>query len=78
MLVGHRQTDRDLTIVLLAKLAAILPGYADRVPALLGEAGVVDDQGADPTAALDDRQDTSADRRQHRRVGPVGLGQEMV
>jgi hypothetical protein len=30
-----RQRDRDLTIVLLAKLAAILPGDADRMNALL-------------------------------------------
>ena len=34
MLVGYRQRDRDLTIVLLAKLAAILPGDTDRMAAL--------------------------------------------
>ena len=30
MLVGYRQRDCDLTIVLLAKLAAILPGDAEQ------------------------------------------------
>jgi hypothetical protein len=43
--IGNRQRHRDLTIVLLAKLAAILPRHPDRVPPLLGKAGVVDNAG---------------------------------
>ena len=51
--VGYRQRDRDLTIVLLAKLTAILPGDANRMNALLGKSRVVDDPGAYPAALLD-------------------------
>ena len=35
MMAHHRQRDRDLAIILFAELAAILPGYADRMPAFL-------------------------------------------
>ena len=38
-----RQADRNLAIVLLAQLTAILLCHADRVAALLGKSGVVDD-----------------------------------
>jgi hypothetical protein len=67
---GHRKADRDLAIVLLAALAAILPRYADRVLALLGIAGVVDDQRLDRFLAGDDRQHLRAHFSQYCRVGP--------
>jgi hypothetical protein len=40
MVVGDRQADGDLAVLLLAELAAILPRDADGVLALLGKAGV--------------------------------------
>ncbi len=49
--VGQRQRHRHLAIVLLAELAAILPRHADRVPPLLGKAGIVDDPRLDRPAA---------------------------
>ncbi len=52
-MIGDRQRHRDLAIVLLAELAAILPRHADRMPALLGKAGVVDDPGLDRPVPLD-------------------------
>ena len=56
MVIGHRQAHRDLAVVLLAELAAILAGHADRMLALLGKAGVVDDPGADRSLLLERRQ----------------------
>jgi hypothetical protein len=38
-------------MVLLAQLAAVLPRDADRVLALLGEPGVIDDRGLDRASA---------------------------
>src|SRR6185436_13827364 len=48
--------DRNLAIVLLAELAAILTRHPDRVTALLRKSGVVDDPGFNRAAAFDDRQ----------------------
>jgi len=48
MFVGNRQRYRDLAVVLLAELAAILPRNADRMPSLLGQAGIVDDPSQPP------------------------------
>ncbi len=62
-MVGQRQRHRDLTIILLAELAAILPGHPDRVLPLLGKAGVVDDPGLDRPVSLDRRQHRLADPR---------------
>src|SRR5271169_6170217 len=42
-LIGYRQRHRNLTIVLLAELPAILPGDANGMNALLRESRVVDD-----------------------------------
>jgi hypothetical protein len=72
--VRRRQADRDPTIVLVAELPTILPHHADRVLALLGSAGVVDDQGPDRAALFDEGQDTGTHRREHRLIGPIGLG----
>ena len=42
-MIGNRQRHRHLAIGLLAELTAILVVHADRMLALLGERGVVDD-----------------------------------
>jgi len=43
VIVRSRQADRDLAVILLAKLPAILPRDANRVAAFLRHAGIVDD-----------------------------------
>src|SRR6476661_8420801 len=43
IVIGDRQRHRDLTIVLLAKLATILSSHPDRMLPFLGKARVVDD-----------------------------------
>ena len=78
VIVGDRQADRDLAVVLLAELATVLPRHADRMRALLGNAGVVDDQRADRAVPLDDRQHAGAHRGEHRVIRPVGLGYEVM
>src|ERR1051325_11934651 len=76
-MIGHRQADRDLTIVPLAELTAILTGHPDRVTALLRKAGVVDDPGFDHAAAFDERQDQLLDPAQDPLVRPWRVGDEM-
>ena len=78
MLVGGRQRDRDLTIVLLAKLTAILPGDPHRMNALLGESRVVDNPGAYLAALLDGRKDKGSNPPQQILLRPVGVGDKMV
>ena len=77
MVIGNRQRHHDLTIVLLAKLAAILSRYPDRVPPLLGKAGVVDDPGFNRTVTLDLRQHHLAHLGQHPLVRPSRVADEM-
>jgi hypothetical protein len=77
-LVGDRQRDRDLTIVLLAKLAAILPGDADRMNSLLGESRVVDNPGAYPAALLDGGKNKGSNPSQEILLRSVGVGDKMV
>jgi hypothetical protein len=78
VVVGHRQAHRDLAIVLLAELAAVLARHADGVLALLREAGVVDDPVPHRPVPLEGGQDPAAHRGQHRRVIPLGLGHDMM
>src|SRR5262249_28645498 len=52
IVIGDRQRHRDLTIVLLAKLAAILSSHPDRMPPFLGKARVVDDPRFDRPVPL--------------------------
>ena len=73
MVVGHREADRHLTLVLLAQLAAILPRYPHRVFALLGETGVVDNPVAHRPMPLERRQHLRAHSGQHRCIVPVRL-----
>src|SRR3954463_4856139 len=51
--IGERERHRHLALVLFAELAAALTRDPDRVPALLGKAGIVDDPGLDGPGALD-------------------------
>ncbi len=66
-----------MAIILLAELAAILPRHADRVLALLGKAGVVDDPRLDRSMALDLRQNQLADLAQDLLVRPAPFADEV-
>src|SRR3954470_17421800 len=68
---------RELAVVLLAELAAILARHPDRVPALLGEAGIVDDPGLDGPSTLEGGQDQVAHLGEHGRIRPRRLTNEM-
>ena len=78
MIGRHRQAHRDLAVVLFAELAAILPRHADRMPALLGEAGVVDDPGPDWPLPLKTRQHLRLHHRQHGVIRPIRLRHEVM
>jgi hypothetical protein len=54
-MIGQRQADRDLAVVLLAELTAILTRHPDRVTAFLWKASVVNDPGFDRAAAFEER-----------------------
>src|SRR5260370_17313720 len=73
----HRQADRDLAIVLFAQLTAILPCHADRVAALLGKPGVVDDPRLDRLVTGDRWQDTFPHTAQHPFIGPPRPGHKV-
>ena len=75
--VGNRQGDRHLAIVLLAELAAILPRYPDRMPALLRKPGVVDDPRLDRPVAFKCRQHQFAHPGQNPLVRPRRVADEM-
>ena len=77
MSIGQRQRHCDLAIVLLAELAAILPGHAHRMRALLGKARVIDDPGLDRPMSLDRRQNHLANFCQHPLVRPAPLADKM-
>jgi hypothetical protein len=65
---GHRQTHRRLAVVLLAQLGTILPGYTDRVAALLRKASVIDDPGPDRFVSADRSQHTLTYAAQYRLI----------
>src|SRR4051812_46111614 len=69
--------DRNLAVVLLAQLAAVLTRHPDRVSALLRKAGVVDDPGFDRAAAFDERQDQLLYPAENPLVRPRRVGDEM-
>jgi hypothetical protein len=60
MMICKRKGYGDLTIVLLAQLAAILPSNADRMPSLLGKARIINDPSFDRPAAFDGRKRLAA------------------
>jgi hypothetical protein len=74
---GHRHTYRYLAVVLLAQLAAILPGYTDRVMAFLGETRVIDDPGLDWLVSGDRWQHSLTYAGQHRLIRPRCLRHKM-
>ena len=76
-MVGQRQADRNLAVVPLAELAAILARHPDRVTAFLRKAGVVDNPGFDRAAAFDDRQGQLLYPAEYRLVRPRCVGDEM-
>src|SRR4051812_9382639 len=75
--IGERERHGHLAVVLLAELAAILARHPDRVPALLGEAGIVDDPGLDGPSTLEGGQDQVAHLGEHGRIRPRRLTNEM-
>ncbi len=77
MRIGQRQRHRDLTIVLLAKLPAILPRHPDRMPALLGKARIVDDPSLDRSMPLNRRQNHLPHFRKDLLVRPASLPNKM-
>ncbi len=77
MIIGKRQRHRDLAVVLLAEPATILPRNADRMPALLRKAGIIDDPGLDRPLPLDLRQHHLAYLGQNRLVRPMSLAHKM-
>src|SRR5271168_3693714 len=77
MMIGDRQRYRDLAIVLLTELAAVLARHPDRMSPLLGKARVIDDPGLDRPAALDRRHDQFAHLGQNRRVRPRCVADKM-
>jgi hypothetical protein len=76
-MIGNRQRHRHLAIGLLAELTAILVVHADRMLALLGERGVVDDPRLNRSALLDRRQHHLAHLGQHVLVRPGRVGDKM-
>jgi hypothetical protein len=73
-----RKADGYLAIILLAGLSAVLPGYAHRMGALLGQAGVVDDPGYNRAAFRHRRQRIVARAAQQGLVAPGSVGHHMV
>src|SRR6201996_9641087 len=78
LVIGYREADRHLAVVPLAQHAAVLPGNADRMRAVLGEAGVIDNPVQHRPMPLDPRQPLRPPRGQHRRIVPVRLGHHVV
>ena len=76
--VGHRERHGNLAVVLFADLTAVLPSHPDRVAALLGKAGIIDDPGLDRALTFDHRQDLAADPGQQSVVRPFALGHEVM
>jgi hypothetical protein len=66
-----------LAVVLFAELTAILTRHPDRVPALLGEAGIVNDPGLDGPSTLNGRQYEVAHFGEHGGIRPGRLTNEM-
>src|ERR1700756_194119 len=77
MMICKRKAHGDLTIVLLAQLAAILPCNPDRMPSLLGKARIIDDPSFDRPVAFDVRQHHLPDFGQNLLVRPVALTDKM-
>jgi hypothetical protein len=72
-MMGHRETHRDLAIVLFAETSAILARHTHRMHALLWKAGVADDPDFDRRLAFQGWQDEFAHLAQNRLIGPSAL-----
>jgi len=77
-MIGDRQRNRDLTIVLFAEPPTILSRDADRMRALLRKTGVIDDPGFDPPLSFDARQNQLANLLQKRTRPTRALGRPDV
>src|SRR5262249_4999588 len=77
IMIGDRQRHRDLTIVLLAKLAAILSSHPDRMLPFLGKARVVDDPRFDRPVAFQLWQHQFPHLRENLLVRPSSLADKM-
>ncbi len=66
----HRERDRDLAIVLLAELAAVLPGDPDGMRSLLRKPGVVEDPGRHRASGRHPRQHRLSDGPQQSPIVP--------
>ena len=71
------ESDTPPDIVLLAELTTVLARHPDRVPALLGKTGIVDDPGLDRPLPLDRRQHYLAHLAQNPLVRPAALTDKM-
>jgi hypothetical protein len=76
--MGQGQRHGDLAVILFAQLAAVLARHADRVGSFLGKAGVVEDPGSDRPMPGQCRQHLLAHCREHSRIIPRGLGDEVM
>ena len=75
--VGQHREHRDLAVIDLAQAAAPLPGNTHRVLPLLGEAALVDDQGAG-RLATEQTIRVTADLLHHRLVPPGRVADEVL
>jgi hypothetical protein len=76
-MICDRQRHRHLAIGFLAKLPAILRLHPNRMPALLGQARVVDDPDLDRPVLRDGRHHQLADLGQHLLVRPTASTDKM-
>jgi hypothetical protein len=76
-MIGDRQRHRDLTIVLLAKLAAILSGHPDRMLPFPGKARLVNDPCFDRPVAFQLWQHQFPHLRENVLVRPSSLADKM-
>src|SRR4030095_16447643 len=76
-IIGERERDCHLTIVLLAELSAILPRDPNRVPPLFGKPSVVDDPRRNGAVPLNPRDRVGSDTLHYGVVRPLTLPNEM-
>src|SRR5215470_11738814 len=72
-----RQAATLSAVPLLAELSAILMMHADRMGALLGVRGIIDNPGLDRSVTLDCRHHQFAHLGQHAFVRPLSFADEM-
>src|SRR5262249_19222668 len=65
VIIGGRQAHNDLAVILLAKMATLLPCHTDGMFAFLSHPSVDGDQRPDRTVPLDGGQHAGAHCREH-------------